>query len=166
MNRAARFAAVLGTLHAAHDLADHVVQTDAQALGKTYDWRAMGGHVGSYHATQVAALVAADRVLGLRLSPWRTAIAVAWSAGTHAFLDRRWPVRRLLELTGSEGFAAPRTIVRLDVDGLGRVNVPAGVPTQVDAVGPVPLHGPYLADQALHHACLWVAALIVAGGAR
>jgi hypothetical protein len=31
---------------------------------------------------------------------------------------------------------------------------------------PAPLHGPYLADQALHHACLFVAALILAGGAR
>jgi hypothetical protein len=164
LSRAARFAAVLSTLHAAHDLADHVVQTDMQALRKAYDWRAMAGHVGSYHATQVAALVAADRVLGLGLSRWRVAAAVALSAGTHAVLDRRWPVRRLLELTGSEGFAASRTIVRLDVDGLGRVRVPAGVPTQVDAVGPVPLHGPYLADQSLHHACLWLAALIMAGG--
>jgi hypothetical protein len=31
------------------------------------------------------------------------------------------------------------------------------------ATWPVPLHGPYLADQALHHVCLWLAALVAAG---
>lgn len=155
-SRAARFAAVLGTIQAAHNVADHVLQTDAQALGKSASWRAMAGHVGSYHAAQVAALATADRVLGLGLSPRRTAVAVAFSAGTHAFLDRRWPVRRALELTGSPGFASGTF-------------VPGVAPTRRVAFTnpepwPVPLHGPYLADQALHHVCLWIAALIAAGG--
>lgn len=154
MNRAARFAAVLGTLHAAHNLADHVIQTDAQALGKAgpgwAGWRAMAGHVGSYHAAQVAALAAADRALGLGLRPGRTALAVALSAASHAFLDRRWPVRRALELTGSPGFASGRFTLNW----------------QADRSYPVPLHGPYLADQALHHAFLWLVALIASGGAR
>jgi hypothetical protein len=167
VNRAARFAAVLSTMHAAHNVADHVLQTDTQAIGKTepgLGWRSMAGHVGSYHATQVAALAVADRTLGLGLRPGRTAVAVAFSAATHAFLDRRWPVRRVLELTGSPGFARPRTVVGVPVDGNGRVLGATGVPTDVQAYGPVPLHGPYLADQALHHACLWVAALVASGG--
>jgi hypothetical protein len=151
VTRAARFAAVLSTMHAAHNLADHVLQTDAQALGKAGPgadgWRAMAGHVGSYHAAQVAALATADRTLGLGLRPGRVAVAVAFSAGTHAFLDRRWPVKRALELTGSPGFAT------------GRFEIP-----RTTITAPVPLHGPYLADQALHHACLWVAALIATGG--
>ena len=168
LSRAARFAAVLGTLHAAHNLADHVVQTDDMALRKAGHWSANLAHVGSYHVVQVAALAVADRALGLGLRPGRTAAAVCFSAASHAFLDRRWPVRRALELIGARGFASPRTVVYLSVDGLGRVvgdgHLTRGVPGDVEASGPVPLHGPYLADQALHHACLWLAALIMAGG--
>jgi hypothetical protein len=152
MSRAARFAAVLGTLAAAHNVADHVLQTDHQALHKADadGWgAAMAGHVGSYHATQVAALATADRVLGLGLSPRRVAVAVAISAATHGFLDRRWPVRRALELTGSPGFSR----------GTYRIVGTADNSEQI-----APLHGPYLADQALHHGVLWVCALIAAGG--
>jgi hypothetical protein len=157
VSRAARFAAILGTLAAAHNVADHVIQTDAQALGKQFHWGPMAGHVASYHAAQVAALAATDRALGLGLSPRRTAVAVAFSAATHAFLDRRWPVKRALELTGSPGFAK----------GSYRLLAHADDPSKVINVEYVaPLNGPYLADQALHHACLWVAALIIAGGAR
>lgn len=169
----ARFAAILGTLHAAHNLADHLVQTDAQALGKTRPsgWlRPMAGHVGGYHATQLAALLTADRILDLGLSRWRTAVAVAFSAGTHAVLDRRWPVHRILELSGSPGFAAPKVAVDINVDGLGRIVdgrwLTRGVPGTITATGPVPLHGPYLADQALHHTCLWITALIASGRTR
>jgi hypothetical protein len=137
ITKTARFAAVLATLHAAHNVGDHIAQTDHQALRKTdpAGWvRPMAGHVAGYHAVQVAALLTVDRVLGLGLSPARVAAAVAWSAGTHAVLDRRWPVRWVLRRTGSAGFAETVT----------------------------PINGPYVADQALHHAVLWVAALMVA----
>lgn len=136
MTRAGRFGAVLATLWAAHDLADHVLQTDHQAAHKAgpgrAGWRAMAGHVATYHAAQVAALAVTDRALGLGLRPGRVAVAVALSASTHAFLDRRWPVRRVLQHTGSPAFADLTT----------------------------PINGPYVADQALHHTCLWVAALV------
>lgn len=154
---AASFGALLAALWSAHDLADHVVQTDHQAANKASSWPAMAGHVSSYTAVQVAAL-AAIRPLGVRPS-WRRMLAgVALSAGTHAVLDRRWPVVRILQLTGSAGFADPVT----------RVSGMAGLsdPNVVKSAGPVPLHGPYLADQALHHACLFLAALILAGGRR
>lgn len=138
--RGARFAAVLATTWAAHNVGDHIVQTDHQAAGKATSgaagWRAMAGHVSSYHAVQLAALLLADRLLGLRLRPTRVAAALVVSAGTHALPDRRWPVRRVLQRTGSPGFA--------DLQA--------------------PLNGPYLADQALHHGALWVAALIASGG--
>jgi hypothetical protein len=139
-SRAARFAAVLATMHAAHNVGDHIAQTDGQAVGKTAaeGWvPPMAGHVGIYHAVMAAALMAADRVLGLGLSRRRLAVALAVSASTHALLDRRWPVRWVLERTGSPQFAVLQT----------------------------PLNGPYLADQALHHGALWLAALIAAGGA-
>jgi len=132
MSRSTRFAAVLATMHAAHNLGDHVVQTDNMALRKADRWPVMLSHVGSYHAVMAGMLLAADQLLGLGLSRRRLAAALAVSAGTHAFLDRRWPVRRILEATGSLGFARLQT----------------------------PLNGPYLADQALHHACLWLAALV------
>ncbi|MDY0816552.1 hypothetical protein [Kitasatospora purpeofusca] len=54
-------------------------------------------------------------------------LATLWSAGTHAILDRRWPVRLLLERTGSPNFAV------LQSGGIS---------------------GPYLADQALHATAL------------
>lgn len=147
---AARFAAILGALLAAHDLADHVVQTDHQAATKATSWRGMAGHITGYQATQAAAL-AALRPLGVRPSWRRTLAGMAISAGTHALLDRRWPVLRLLELTGSSNFAFPQ----VDVIRLQRSR---------RSTGAVPLHGPYLADQALHHACLAVAAYVIAGG--
>jgi len=124
-------------MHAAHNIGDHIVQTDGQAVGKTIakGWvPPMVGHVGSYHAVMAGMLLAADRLLGLGLSRRRLAVALAVSVGTHAFLDRRWPVRRILEATGSPGFARLQT----------------------------PLNGPYLADQALHHGALWLAALVAA----
>lgn len=157
--RAAWFGAVLGALWAAHDVADHVVQTDHQAATKSGDWRGMAGHISTYHLVQLAAL-AAMRPLGVRPSWRRAAAAVAVSAVTHAVLDRRWPVLAILRATGSRAFARSASI---DVTTLGQtegyVDLPRGH-------RPLPLHVPYLADQALHHGCLAVCAAIIAGGAR
>ncbi|MEU9398003.1 hypothetical protein AB0D86_49570 [Streptomyces sp. NPDC048324] len=46
-------------------------------------------HVATYTATQAAVLYAGSRVLGLRLKPGRVAAALALSAGTHWWADRR-----------------------------------------------------------------------------
>lgn len=133
------FAAAFIALYTGHMVGDHIAQTDHQAATKADPGptgrQAMAAHVGSYLAVQLAALLVTDRVLGLGLRPGRVAAALAFSAGTHGLLDRRWPVRWVLRRTGSPGFAELTT----------------------------PLNGPYLADQALHHGCLWVAALIAAG---
>lgn len=133
------FSAVFVALFAAHHLADHVIQTDHQAKHKAEPgWvgdRAMAGHLLGYHACMIAALlglVAAGVPLTLR----GCAAGLVFSAVTHGFLDRRWPVRWILEHTGSRAFAASQT----------------------------PLHGVYLADQSLHIACLFVAALLVVAG--
>lgn len=131
---AARLGATYAVLMAAHDLGDHVVQTDHQAATKATSWTGMAGHVGSYTALQVVALTAL-RAGGVRPSWRRVLAAVAWSAGTHAILDRRRVVAWLLRVTRSPKFAKLET----------------------------PLNGPYLADQALHHGVLVVAAAILAG---
>jgi len=130
-----RFAGVYATLHAAHQLGDHIVQTENQAARKMQPdgWGALAGHIGSYHATAAVMLLAANRLLGLRLSPRRVVAGLAVSAATHALLDRRWPVRWINQHTGSPGFGDMQA----------------------------PLNGPYLTDQALHTGCLWLTALIM-----
>lgn len=128
-----RFAVLLPVLLVAHNVADHVVQTDHQAAEKAGNWGAMAGHVGGYQATQLLATEAVLTVSGLRGS-WQPRLAGALvSAVTHAVLDRRWPVKRILELTRSPQFARMTT----------------------------PVNGMYQADQALHHGCLLIAALIM-----
>ncbi|NYE44267.1 hypothetical protein [Streptomyces fulvorobeus] len=73
-------------------------------------------------------------VLPLQMS-WTGLVAgFAVSAATHAFFDRRWPVRWLLEHVGSKGFASLKS---------GGMN------------------GMYLADQALHQTALLVTALLI-----
>jgi|SRR5688500_6465586 len=135
-SRAAAFGAVLAALWAAYDVTDHIVQTDHQAAHKATSWSAMAGHVGGYTAVQVGVLAALRTLLGVRPSPARLAAGVAFSAATHAFLDRRWPVKKVLQATGSPNFAEMLT----------------------------PICGPYQADQALHHGALLVSALLITGG--
>jgi hypothetical protein len=158
------FAVVLPTLLVAHNLADHLIQTDHQAAHKARSWRAMSGHVTGYTITSVAFLAIIWFALDVQPDWQWTLAGLAFSAGTHALIDRRWPVLWLLRATRSPGFAASRVVeVHLDVDGEGRAHT-SGVPTSVAARGLLPLHGPYLADQALHWACLFVAALLISGG--
>lgn len=164
MSRAARFAAAYAALMPAHDVADHVVQTDHQAAHKAGPgWagaRAMAGHVGSYHAVQLLAVLALRR-LGVRPSARRTLAALALSAGTHAFLDRRWPVQRAMELTGSAGFANGTIVATGEIQGDDPMEIGALHVTARPYV-----NGMYVNDQAWHHLVLAVCAAILSGGAR
>lgn len=92
---------VLALVIAAHLIGDWLVQTDWQAANKTRSWGAMAQHMAGYHLTLVVmlALVYSDN------EAWRPLTIVGVSLVTHAFIDRRWPVRRLLQLTGSAAFA-------------------------------------------------------------
>ena len=132
------FAVAAATLHAAHQLADHIVQTDADATAKAepgwHGWRHLLAHVGTYHATALAMLVLTATAVDLPLTVTGVLAGLGFSALTHAILDRRWPVRWILEHTGSAAFAERMT----------------------------PICGMYLADQALHYGCLWLAALLIA----
>lgn len=144
---AARFAATYAALTAAHEVADHWVQVDDQAIHKGKANRdgaiACFEHVLTYTATQAAALIAVQRATGMRLSWRRAALGLALSAATHYFADRQgghWqdkPARgivRLASLTGHAGWLA------------GDPN--AG----------------YLMDQAWHKGWITVAALVAASG--
>ncbi|MEV7179208.1 hypothetical protein [Kitasatospora sp. NPDC093679] len=142
--RAARFAAAYALLRSSADLADHWIQTDHQAQNKgQHDHnegqssaagrRACAAHVASYTATQAAALLLGTRLLGVRLRPGHVAAALALSAVTHYVADRREPLRRIADATGSRAF------VRLADHGL---------------------NGAYLLDQSWHHTFETAAALI------
>ena len=133
---AVAFAAVAATLHAAHQLGDHIVQTDTDANGKATPggWRHLATHVATYHLTALTLLAITAAVLHLPLTATGLAVGLGFFAATHALLDRRWPVRWLLEHTGSAAFAERTT----------------------------PICGMYLADQALHYGCLWATALLIA----
>jgi len=140
------FAAVFATLYAGHQVGDHIVQTDEIAAHKAEDgWvgaRAMAGHLLGYGVCQALALGALAVLHPLPF--WPVAAALAVSLGTHGFIDRRWPVRWLLEHTGSKVFASNAPHV-------------AG------------LNGMYLGDQALHVGCMfgaaWLAAFLSGGAA-
>jgi hypothetical protein len=132
------FAISLGTLIAAHQFADHIIQTDTDANGKAQPgwdgWRHLLMHVGTYHLTALVMLLVTVAVLDVSVTFTGLAVGLGFSAVTHAILDRRWPVRWILEHTGSAAFADLKA----------------------------PLCGMYLADQALHYGCLWIAALLIA----
>jgi hypothetical protein len=102
-------------------------------------WRHDLAHVGLYHLVMAVMLTVTVGLLDLPVTFLGALAGLGFSAVTHAVIDRRWPVRRLLEMTGSGPFAR-----------LGDPNGPQ-----------VGLNGMYLADQALHWACLWVSALLV-----
>jgi hypothetical protein len=132
------FAVAMATLVAAHQLADHIVQTDTDAAAKAdpgwNGWRHLLIHVGTYHATALIMLVITAVALDVPLTVTGMVAGLGFSAVTHAILDRRWPVRWILQHTGSATFA--------------------------DRMSPI--CGMYLADQALHYGCLWIASLLIA----
>ena len=145
----ATFGAVWAILWAGHNLADHDLgQTDRQAackgaplaadvaagVSRRAGWAACWRHVAQYHLVMGGMLALAWAALPLPLT-WTALLAgLLFSAGTHAFIDRRWPVRWLLQHTGASAFAELRS---------------AG------------LNGMYLADQALHGSALFVSALLI-----
>ena len=99
---AAAFAAVLATLHAAHTVADHWVQTQHQADTKGPPGcpgrLACAAHVATYTATALAALLAVAWRTDLTLNPAPTTAGLAISAITHWIADRRIPLRRMADV--------------------------------------------------------------------
>lgn len=143
----AAFAAVFAALYAAHQVADHWVQTQHQAECKGKPgWTgrlACLAHVLTYTATAVVALAALCLVTELSLNLVATAIGLTISAVSHYIADRRTPLRWLAERIGSGRFytlGAPRP-GRDDNPSLGT--------------------GAYALDQSWHIGWLFVAALVV-----
>src|SRR5258705_3276082 len=109
LSRSVVFAVSLVTLLVAHQVGDHLTQTDRQAArkadpvpyGRWAALRAMAGHLLGYHITALVLLLGTAAVLRLPLSTTGVIAAIAFSAVTHGLLDLRWPVRVLLRATGS-----------------------------------------------------------------
>jgi hypothetical protein len=144
---AARFAAVYAVLTASHEVADHWVQRDAEATVKGEPGprgaRACAIHVATYTATQAAALLAANRAFGLRLTPGRALAGLAVSALTHYVADRQG---------GHWRDKHPRGVVRL-----------AAVTGHKEWLERDPNAG-YLLDQSWHKGWIAVAAAVAAAG--
>lgn len=138
LTRSVVFAVTMAALFVGHSLGDHIAQTDHQAAMKAgrgaAAWRALGGHLLSYHLTLAAVLLITAAVLRVPLSPLGVVAGLAFSLVTHGLLDRRWPVRAVLRATRSPEFAETTT----------------------------PVNGMYVADQSLHHLALLGAALLIA----
>ena len=142
LSRSVVFAVSLLALSVAHQLGDHLVQTDRQAVrkadphsyGRGAATRAMAGHLVGYHLTALVVLVGTALVLRVPLRLSGVAAGLAFSALTHGLLDLRWPVRALLRSVGAPRFAEAST----------------------------PVSGLYAADQALHRLALLISALLVA----
>lgn len=147
MNRAIRFSAVYAALTAAHEVADHWVQTDAQATAKGAPGGsgAYAAHVATYTATQALAMLLTSKVTGLRLRPARAVLALGLSAATH--------------------YAADRSA------GHWKDPQPASVPALAYATGSGQWiqrdpNAAYILDQSWHKGWIFAAALIAAGGNR
>jgi hypothetical protein len=144
---AVRFAAAYAVLTASHEVADHWVQRDREAVAKGQSGlagaRACALHVATYTATQAVALLAADRGLGLRIGWRRAAAALAVSAVTHYVADRQG---------GHWRDEKPRGVVRL-----AAATGHSGWLQRDPGAG-------YLMDQAWHKGWIAIAAAIAAGG--
>lgn len=153
---ATRTSATVGTvfaaLFAAHQVADHWVQTQHQADTKGQPgWPgrlSCAAHVATYTATAAAALAAVHACTGRGLSAHRAAAGLAVSAVTHYVADRRTPLQRLATLTGSLPFHN------------------LGTPRPGHDDNPSLGTGAYALDQSWHVGWLFVAALLAGSPER
>jgi len=123
------FAALFALLLVGHYVGDYVAQTDRMAVRKVagaaypeghpdegqpvpawLSWWWNQAHVATYTATLVATVLGVSALGGFAgqfaaVPGWRWLLAVAVNWAAHSLLDRRWPVVRLMEATGSGPFS-------------------------------------------------------------
>jgi hypothetical protein len=136
------FSAVFIALYVAHQVADHWVQTDHQAVTKGEPgwvgrWSCLK-HVGTYTLTCLLAVLAVALFTGLHVSATALATGLLVNAVSHYVADRRTPLRIIADWVGLSRFS------RLATAGL---------------------NGAYLLDQSWHIGWLFLAALLIGGQA-
>lgn len=146
---ASLFAAAFAALFAAHQLADHWLQTNGQSVTKGLPgWPgrlACARHAAVVTAAMALALVVTAAATGARFSvPW-TGAALAFNGVTHYWADLRTTLAALAERTGKGAFW------RMGSGRDGHACLGTGA---------------YALDQSFHVACLWLAALVIAAGSR
>lgn len=103
------FASLFALLYIGHLLADYPLQTDHQAGHKAdcsaAGWRANLAHAGTHLATCSVMLTLGIVLLDIDLEPIPAIAALLWIAGTHAFIDRRWPIARWMKLARQTAWA-------------------------------------------------------------
>lgn len=141
-------------LFAAHQVGDHWLQTHGQAMTKGGSgWSARAAcarHVLVLAAVKLAALLVAFTVTELPIRPSWWAAGLAVDAASHYWADRRTTLRRLASLFG------PGKAAFFDL----------GAPRPGRDDNPTLGTGAYALDQSWHVLWLFIAALILAGGAR
>lgn len=137
------FAAVFCTLLAAHTFGDIWVQTHRQACGKGAPGKAGRiwciRHVASLTITKLVALAALIGATGLDIAPGYLAVGLLVDAGSHYWADRRSTLQALAERLGKGEFYQV---------GAGHLGSSA-----------------HALDQSFHILFVFVASLILAGGA-
>ncbi|KFK90187.1 hypothetical protein IX27_03950 [Streptomyces sp. JS01] len=105
------FASLFVLLYLGHLVADYPLQTDHQAAHKAdrcaAGWAANLRHAATHVATCAAALALGVLVLDdVTVSLPVVVAALLWIGGSHAFIDRRWPVQWWMNHTGQTSWAA------------------------------------------------------------
>ncbi|MFJ3997354.1 DUF3307 domain-containing protein [Streptomyces parvus] len=105
------FASLFVLLYLGHLLADYPLQTDHQAAHKAdgcaAGWAANLRHAATHVVTCAAALALGVLVLDdVAVSLPVVVVALLWIGGSHAFIDRRWPVQWWMNHTGQTSWAA------------------------------------------------------------
>jgi len=141
-------------LFAAHQFGDHWAQTPTQAMTKGGSgWSARtacASHVLVLTAVKLAALLAAFAVAGLPIRPAWWAAGLGVDAASHYWADRRSTLRALATAFG------PGKAAFFDL----------GAPRPGRDDNPTLGTGAYALDQSWHVGWLFIAALILAAGAR
>jgi hypothetical protein len=165
MTRALVFAAAFAALYAGHMVGDHWPSTHTGAMrkGLTKDQalaaglhrhagpRACAVHVATYTATAALFLAAAAWRTGLPLDPRRTGLALAVSALSHYWADRRRTLRWLC-----------RTLDRFFPALCKEAFYDLGAPRPGRDDNPTLGTGAYALDQSFHVLFLFIAALVIA----
>ncbi|WP_447009749.1 DUF3307 domain-containing protein [Saccharothrix hoggarensis] len=148
MATAVTFAVTLPALLVAHNVADHWVQSDAQAAHKNLRSRAGRvaclRHVVSYTLVTAGTVAVLWWLLDLPITPAGFVVGQLVSAVTHYWADRRHTLARLATLTGHRGFYA------------------LGAPRPDHDDNPSLGTGAYALDQSWHWLWLGVASLLTA----
>ncbi|MEW2194123.1 DUF3307 domain-containing protein [Streptomyces microflavus] len=113
------FASLFVLLYLGHLLADYPLQTDHQAAHKAdrcaAGWAANLAHAATHVATCAAALALGVLVLDdVTVSLPVVVAALVWIGGSHAFIDRRWPVAWWMNRTGQASWAKHGGAVHVD----------------------------------------------------